>query len=85
MFYVYYLRSEFFPDKTYVGFTSDLKQRLQDHNAGKSVYTKQYKPWHLVGFIGFDKKFKALRFERHLKSNAGRIFIRRYFTALDEK
>lgn len=79
MYYVYYLRSENSPEKAYIGFTSDLKQRLQDHNAGKSVYTRKLKPWMLVGFLGFDQEHKARKFEHYLKSNAGRIFIRRYF------
>jgi putative endonuclease len=79
MFYVYYLRSKQFPDKTYVGFTQDLKQRFEDHNKGKSIYTKDFRPWTLIGFLGFDNELKALRFERHLKTNAGRIFLRRYF------
>lgn len=79
MFYVYYLRSQSFPDKTYIGFSTDLKQRLADHNAGKSIYTKDFKPWALIGFFGFDTEIKALRFERHLKTNAGRVFLRRYF------
>lgn len=79
MFYVYYIRSQSFPDKTYVGFTSNLKQRLEAHNNGKSVYTKQFQPWTLIGFLGFDTEIKALRFERYLKSNAGKIFLKRYF------
>jgi predicted GIY-YIG superfamily endonuclease len=80
MFYVYYLRSIAYPDKTYIGFTSNLKQRLEVHNAGKSVYTKDFKPWKLVGLLGFAEELKALHFERYLKTNAGRIFLRRYFT-----
>ncbi len=79
MFYVYYLRSKLLIDKTYIGFTSNLKQRLLEHNAGKSVYTRDFKPWTLIGFFGFDQEVKALRFEQYLKSNAGRIFLRRYF------
>ncbi|MCL4380633.1 GIY-YIG nuclease family protein [Candidatus Dependentiae bacterium] len=79
MFYVYYLKSVSFPDKTYIGFTTNLKQRLSDHNAGKSVYTKDFMPWKLIGFLGFDQEIKALTFERYLKSNAGRIFLKRYF------
>ena len=84
MFYVYYLRSQSFPEKTYIGFTHNLKQRFSDHNRGKSVYTKQCRPWVLVGFLGFDQESKAMRFERYLKSNAGRIFLRRYFSAADD-
>ena len=80
MYYVYYLKSQSFKDKTYVGFTRNLKQRFLDHNAGKSVYTKQYKPWIKVGFLGFDCELKALKFERYLKTNADRIFLRRYLS-----
>lgn len=83
MFYVYYLRSEIFPDKTYIGFTQNLRQRLSEHNNGKSVYTRDFKPWILVGFLGFDQELKALRFERHLKTNAGRVFLRRYFKDIE--
>jgi len=79
MFYVYYLRSQSVPEKTYIGYTGNLKQRLADHNAGKSIYTKDFKPWVLVGVLCFDQEVKALRFERHLKTNAGRVFLRRYF------
>ncbi len=79
MFYVYYLRSQLFPDKTYIGFSSNLKQRLLDHNADKSIYTKQFRPWILAGFLGFDHESKALKFEKYLKSSAGRIFLKRYF------
>lgn len=85
MFYVYYIRSKLFSDKTYIGFTSNLKQRLLEHNAGKSVYTKEFKPWILVGFLGFGQESKALKFERHLKTNAGRVFLRRYFNHLGLK
>lgn len=79
MVYVYYLKSKQFSNKTYIGFTNNLKQRLLDHNKGKSIYTKQFKPWKLVGFLGFDQVSKALKLEQHLKSNAGRLFLRRYF------
>jgi len=79
MFYVYYLKSKSFPDKTYIGFTENPKQRLLEHNSGKSVYTKPFGPWELVGFLGFDQEEKARRFELHLKTNAGRVFLRRYF------
>ncbi len=80
MLYVSYLKSESFPTKTYIGYTHDLKQRLSGHNAGKSIYTKAYKPWTLIGFLGFDTESKALRFEHYLKSNTGRIFLHRYFS-----
>lgn len=80
MFYVYYLKSQIIPNKTYIGYTKDLNQRIIDHNSGKSIFTKDFKPWKLIGFLGFDEELKAIRFEQHLKTNAGRVFLRRYFT-----
>jgi len=41
MFYVYYLRSQIYSEKTYIGFTSNLKQRLLDHNAGR-IFLRRY-------------------------------------------
>ena len=41
MRYVYLLQSEAFAGHRYVGVTSDLKQRIADHNAGKvSAYVQ---------------------------------------------
>jgi len=78
MFYVYYLRSINFPNKTYIGFTQDLQERLKRHNTGGSIYTADFRPWQIVGFFGFDEDLKARRFERYLKTNAGKIFLKRY-------
>jgi len=38
---VYFIRSIGHPQQTYIGVTSDLNQRLKDHNAGKSVHTNK--------------------------------------------
>ena len=45
MYYVYFLRSKGHPDQTYIGSTSNLQQRLSDHNSGKSIHTNKFKPW----------------------------------------
>ena len=42
MYYVYLLRSESSPEQVYIGFTEDLRQRLAEHNAGKSTHTRRY-------------------------------------------
>lgn len=79
MFYVYYLRSNSNKNKKHIGFTHNLKQRLIEHNSGKSVYTAQFMPWKIIGFFGFDQEIKARKFEQYLKTNAGRIFLKRYY------
>lgn len=77
MIYVYLIKSINFPDQRYVGHTDNLKERLETHNSGGSIYTKQYRPWHLVTFLGFDDKLKATAFEKYLKSGAGRAFAKK--------
>lgn len=47
MFYVYVLQSEV-DSKLYIGFTSNLKKRLKEHNDGLSKATKFRKPFRLV-------------------------------------
>ena len=77
MYYVYILKSINHEDKVYVGYSINLKARLQDHNAGESVYTKDYRPWKLIFYSSFIDKFKALEFEKYLKSHAGRVFLQK--------
>jgi putative endonuclease len=74
--YVYLLQGETVIGQRYVGITSDLKQRLADHNAGKSSHTSKYRPWKLVTYIAFSDRQKAETFERHLKSGSGHAFAR---------
>ncbi len=78
MYYVYLLRSEAFPEQTYIGCTEDLKQRLDTHNAGNSVHTNKFKPWRLITYFAFDAKQKALDFERYLKTGSGQAFAKRH-------
>jgi predicted GIY-YIG superfamily endonuclease len=74
MYYVYILRSLFDPSQIYIGSTSDLKQRLADHNAGKSPHTTKFKPWELECYVAFPDKQRAFGFEKYLKSHSGRAF-----------
>ena len=77
MRYVYLLRSEAVVGQRYVGVTSDLKQRLAEHNAGKSPHTSKYVPWKLATYVAFSDEPKAEAFERYLKSGSGHAFARK--------
>jgi putative endonuclease len=79
MYYAYILRSEKFPNQTYVGSTSDLRKRLAEHNSGKSIHTNKFKPWDLLAYIGLPEKHLAESLERYLKSGSGRAFAKRHF------
>ena len=61
----------------YVGYTINLKQRLETHNSGGSVHTAQYKPWKLVMYLAFSEEQKAKKFEKYLKSQSGRAFAKK--------
>src|SRR6188508_3195995 len=60
--YVYLLQSEASAGQRYVGITSDLRQRLADHNAGRSPHTSKYAPWRLVTYVAFSDGQKAETF-----------------------
>ena len=77
MWYVYIIRSVDFPDQNYTGATADLKQRMIDHNSGKSKHTAKFAPWELLWYSAFPDKYKALNFETYLKSHFGRAFAKK--------
>ncbi len=79
MFYVYLLRSIHFSDKTYIGFTEDLKARMRAHNAGESKHTAKFAPWKLVSYHAFADKRKAQKFEYYLKTGSGKAFAAKRF------
>ena len=79
MFYVYILRSVNFPKKIYVGYTTDIKQRIDTHNNGGSIYTAKYTPWILAWHATFLEESAAIAFEKYLKSGAGKAFANKHF------
>ena len=78
MFYVYIIKSLKNPNKSYIGFTKDLKKRLESHNAQKSLFSRKYAPWELESCIEFKSEEKARSFERYLKSGSGHAFFRKH-------
>ncbi len=78
-YYVYILQSINNPDKFYVGYTTNIKNRLIKHNEGGVASTAKYKPWKIKNAISFVEKDKALTFEKYLKSHSGRAFAKKHF------
>ncbi len=75
MFTVYVLYSKSY-DKIYIGFTSDLEQRLLSHNElSKKGWTIKFRPWQLIHTEVFDHKSDAMKRELQLKTASGRNFI----------
>lgn len=70
MFYVYLLRSTV-DGNLYIGYTSDLKKRVVEHNKGKSTSTRRRVPLNLVYYEVYMSQTDAMEREKRLKSSAG--------------
>ena len=79
MFYTYVIESLSHPDKRYIGHTADLRQRVEDHNAGKCPHTSKFMPWKLKLYVAFESSEQAQHFEKYLKSGSGHAFAKRHF------
>lgn len=78
--FVYVLHSVADPERQFVESTSSVPARVAAHNAGRSPHTAAHKPWKLAAVLQFASEASAARFERFLKSSAGRAFARHHFT-----
>jgi putative endonuclease len=80
MWYVYVIRSIDYPEQEYTGAAADLRQRLKDHNSGKSKHTAKFAPWELRCYIALPDKRRAFELEKYLKSHSGRAFAKKRLT-----
>ncbi len=75
MYFVYVLRSK--KDKLfYTGFTDNLEGRLERHNNGLVIATKNRRPFEIVYFEGGLNKKDALHREIYLKTTWGKRYIK---------
>ena len=57
---------------SYVGHTADLQKRLLEHNNGKSLSTRNKRPWKLIYTEEFQTRSEAMLREKYFKSIEGR-------------
>jgi putative endonuclease len=66
--------------ETYVGQTSNLNQRIAQHNDPfylGSLHTKRHPgPWHLLYYETFNTRSAAMKREKELKTGKGREWIK---------
>ncbi|MCK5329948.1 MAG: GIY-YIG nuclease family protein [Candidatus Marinimicrobia bacterium] len=55
-------------EQLYIGHTNNIERRLNEHNKGKSISTRNRGPWKLVGYITRDTRSEAMKIEKRLKS-----------------
>ena len=74
-YYVYVLISQK-DDSWYIGFTSNLETRINQHNSGKTITTSRKMPWKILYFeVAFNKE-DAIAREKYLKSGMGRRYLK---------
>lgn len=74
-YYIYILQSEK-DNNFYTGYTNNLKERLQMHNSGKVISTKNRTPLKLVYFEGCINQQDATHREKYLKTAWGKRYIK---------
>lgn len=71
MFYCVYILQSLKNNSLYIGYTSDLKKRVKEHNDGKSLATKPFRPYRLIFYEAFLNRIDAKKREIYLKSGWG--------------
>jgi putative endonuclease len=85
MFYIYIIYS-IRSDKYYIGMTSDVARRIEEHNdpSRENKFTLKHMPWELKLFFEVSEtRGEALIVERFLKNQKSRAFIERLILAKD--
>ena len=68
-FFVYVLRNP--AGKLYIGMSDDVARRLEQHNSGRSKWTKGKGPWQIVWLSEMLSLSDARRLENKLKRQKG--------------
>ena len=75
MYYVYILKSN--NNQYYIGATSNIRNRVKYHNAGRVRSTKSNKPWSLIYKEKYNTLSEARSREKQIKSWKSRKAIER--------
>ena len=75
MYYVYVIECQ--EDKSwYIGYSSNLKRRIQEHQNGVGCRTTAWKrKWKLIYYEAYVDKRDAIGREKYLKSGSGRRYL----------
>jgi len=75
MYYYIYILKSLKDNNFYTGYTSNLKNRLDEHNKGKVISTKNRLPLELIYFEGCMNQQDATHREKYLKTSWGKRYI----------
>jgi putative endonuclease len=69
----------------YIGFSTNLKKRIAEHEHGASFATKYRGPWKLIYYEAYIDRHDAEGREGYLESGGGRRFLRQQRRHCNEK
>lgn len=75
-FYVYVLQG-LENKELYIGYTKDLRKRLEKHNHKLNFSTKSGAPWKLIFYEAYLNERDAKRREKYLKTSQGSRLLKR--------
>jgi len=76
MHFTYILRS-LQNGRLYVGCTYNVERRLSEHNSGKTVSTKPYRPYELIFYEALPTTEESVEREKFYKSGRGREVLKK--------
>ncbi len=76
MGFTVYILEEIESKKWYIGYSTNLQQRIKDHNSHKNISTK-FGKWRLIYAEYYLHKLDALGREKFLKSGSGHRFLKK--------
>ena len=77
MFHYVYVIESIKSNNLYIGYTTDLRKRLEYHNHGRNISTKPYRPWRLIHYEAYRNEDDAKRREKYLKTSQGSRLLKR--------
>ena len=75
MFFTVYILESNKDGNKYIGYTSNLRRRLEEHTSGQSFATSFRLPFKLIYYEGCTNRADAMRREKYLKTTQGRRFL----------
>jgi putative endonuclease len=79
-FHLYIIQSQK-DDSFYIGTASDLTERINRHNQGRSKFTKNKRPWKLVYYEPHPDRSNAMKREYALKRRKSKDYINKLIDA----
>ncbi|MBI3632970.1 MAG: GIY-YIG nuclease family protein [Candidatus Vogelbacteria bacterium] len=76
MFYFTYVLKSLKDDRMYIGWTNNLRNRIESHNKGNVESTAERRPLQLIYYEACNSRDSAIKRERFFKTGFGRRYLK---------